>query len=133
MKDKNYLELYEKKYGGKVYKDASKEIINIINSSKEDITLISIGPLETIALALQIDSTISKKTRYLISIKLKIRFIGMHGSIYKGYNGLSKVCEEYNVKSSIKDAKLVFSAKWKSMIITPLDTCGIVTLEGSVS
>jgi inosine-uridine nucleoside N-ribohydrolase len=38
---------------------------------------------------------------------------------------------EYNVKADIKSCQRVFTAPWE-MIITPLDTCGLVDLQGDL-
>ena len=53
----------------------------------------------------------------------------MQGSILRGYGEKSKPEKEYNVISFIKASRMVFTAEW-DMTITPLDTCGMVSLDG---
>ena len=107
-------------YPGKVYSDGVQAMIDTIMNSKEKITLISIGPVPNIARALYLEPRIAKKCR----------FVGMHGSVRKGYNGLAgRVDEEYNVVAYAYDAQRVFNAEW-DMTITPVDTCGVVRLTG---
>ena len=53
----------------------------------------------------------------------------MQGSVCKGYDG-GPVSAEYNVKANVAAAQTVLSAPWKQITITPLDTCGLVTLSG---
>ncbi|HUV40420.1 MAG TPA: nucleoside hydrolase, partial [Sedimentisphaerales bacterium] len=61
------------------------------------------------------------------AIAQKARFVGMHGSIRRGYGGTDKPGAEYNVAAVVEAAQKVFTADW-DMTITPLDTCGIVKL-----
>ena len=108
-----------KKYAGKVTPNAPKEIIDVIMNSRRQITIISIGPLSTVANALELAPNIVKNAR----------FIGMHGSVYKGYNGSSIPSPEYNVVRDIDSCKRVFDAPW-DVLVTPLDTCGLIKLKG---
>ena len=107
------------KYPGKIYPDGVQAMIDTIMNSPEPITLIAIGPLPNVAAALEREPNIAKKAR----------FVGMHGSIRWSFNNKSKPQQEYNVASFIKASQAVFTADW-DMIITPLDTCGKVTLHG---
>jgi inosine-uridine nucleoside N-ribohydrolase len=106
------------KYKGTIYPDGVQAMIDTIMKSPQKITLISIGPVPNIAAALQREPKIADK----------VRFIGMHGSIRKGYGGKPRVDKEYNVTAFPKETQKVFTQKWP-MTITPLDTCGIVTLQ----
>ena len=106
-------------YPGKVYQDGVKAIVDTIMKSRKPITVIAVGPLPNIAAALQRESKIANKAR----------FVGMHGSVYKGYGGSSKISAEYNVRAYPKAVQKVFTATW-DVTITPLDTCGIVHLTG---
>jgi inosine-uridine nucleoside N-ribohydrolase len=54
----------------------------------------------------------------------------MHGSVRIGYENNPEPCVEFNM-GYVPGAKKVFSAPWKSIAITPLDTCGLVRLTGS--
>lgn len=107
------------KYPGKIYQDGVQAMIDTIMNSQEPITLIAIGPLPNVAAALEREPNIAKKAR----------FVGMQGSIRRGYSEKSKPEKEYNVVSFIKASRMVFTAQW-DMTITPLDTCGMVSLDG---
>ncbi|HPD17125.1 MAG TPA: nucleoside hydrolase [Planctomycetota bacterium] len=107
------------KYPGKVHEDGVTALIDMIMASPQPITLICIGPVPNIQAALARQPEIAKKAR----------FVGMHGSVRKGYNGGPKPQPEYNVKQDVKACQAVFTAAWP-MTITPLDTCGIVHLRG---
>jgi inosine-uridine nucleoside N-ribohydrolase len=106
-------------YPGTVYRDGVKAIVDTIMKSPKPITVVAVGPLPNIAAALERESRIANKAS----------FVGMHGSIRKGYGGSSKVSAEYNVRAYPKAVQKVFTAAW-DVTITPLDTCGIVHLRG---
>jgi inosine-uridine nucleoside N-ribohydrolase len=108
-----------KSYAGKVHEDGVQALIDEINKSTETITLISIGPSTTVAEALKRDPGIAAKAV----------FVGMQGSVRKGYNG-GAVSPEWNVKANIPASQKVLLAPWKRAVITPLDTCGLVRLTG---
>ena len=55
----------------------------------------------------------------------------MHGSIARQHDGQPGAIAEYNVMADIPASKAVFSAPWRSMVITPLDPCGRVRLTGA--
>jgi len=106
-------------YPGRVLHDGVDAMIRTIMDSQEPVTLISIGPLPNVAEALKREPRIAHKAK----------FVGMHGSVYKGYGNNPDPCAEYNVIQNVAAAQAVFSAPW-DMVITPLDTCGIVALDG---
>ena len=106
-------------YPGTVYQDGVKAVIDTIMKSPKPITLIAVGPLPNVGAALTREPRIAKNAR----------FVGMHGSVRKGYGGSSKVSAEYNVRADPKAVQKVFAAPW-DVTITPLDTCGIVYLRG---
>jgi len=106
-------------YPGKVYDDGVQALINTVMKSRKPITLIATGPLPNIAAALEQEPKIATKAR----------FVGMHGSVHRGYGGKPSPDPEYNVRASVKAAQKVFTAPW-DITITPLDTCGVVQLEG---
>jgi len=106
------------KYPGKIYPDGVQAMVDTIMRSPEPITLIAIGPLPNVAAALQREPNIAKKAR----------FVGMHGSVRRGYGGKSQPQQEYNVVSFVKEAQRVFTADW-DMTITPLDTCSLIILR----
>ncbi len=108
-----------KTYPGRIYADGVQAIIDTILQSKEPVTLICIGPLPNIAAALQREPRIAQHAR----------FVGMYGGVRVGYGGAKQPAAEWNVKANAKACQKVFTAPW-DMTITPLDTCGLVTLGG---
>lgn len=105
-------------FPGAVFEDGVGAIVDTIMDSAELISLICIGPVPNIAAALQRQPAITKNSR----------FIGMHGSIRKGYMGAAQPAAEYNVAQFPRAARKVFSTPW-DITITPLDTCGLVMLK----
>jgi inosine-uridine nucleoside N-ribohydrolase len=107
-----------KQYPGPVHEDGVDALIQTIRQATEPITLLAIAPLTNIREAL----------RRAPDIAPKCHFVGMHGSIRCGY-GKKECVPEYNVFFDVEAARAVFSAPWKSMTITPLDTCEFVVLK----
>lgn len=107
------------KYPGKVYADGVAAIIEVIRHSAQPITVIDIGPVHTLALALTRDP----------SIAAHCRFVGMYGSFAVGYGGGAPSAET-NVRVNPQGLRTVFAAPWRDILITPLDTCGSVELAG---
>jgi len=105
-------------YPGKIYEDGVQALIDIIMKSRKPIKLVAVGPLPNIAAALEREPKITEKAE----------FVGMHGSVRRGYGNNPTPSAEYNVKAFVKEAQKVFTAPW-DMTITPLDTCGIVQLK----
>jgi inosine-uridine nucleoside N-ribohydrolase len=87
--------------------------------SPEPVTLLCIGPLPNIAAALEREPEIARWAR----------FVGMHGSVRLGYGSSAEVAAEYNVRADPQACRTAFAAPW-DVTITPLDTCGLVTLRG---
>ena len=115
-----WIEGYElKNYPGKVYPDGVQALIDIVMASKEPVTLICVGPVPNIAEALKREPRIAQKAR----------FVGMHGSVRRGYDGKDKIDAEWNVKANPAACRDALSAPW-DVTITPLDTCGLVQLTG---
>jgi inosine-uridine nucleoside N-ribohydrolase len=106
-------------YPGTIYRDGIQAIIDTIMNSRKPIKVVAVGPLPNIAEALKREPRIAEKAE----------FVGMHGSIHRGYDGSSKISDEYNVRIDAKAAQRVFTAPW-DITITPLDTCGIIQLKG---
>ncbi len=106
-------------YPGTIYKDGVQALIDTIMKAPARVTLIAIGPLPNVAEALKREPRIAEKAD----------FVGMHGSVFVGYGGRNQPEAEYNIKQDVEAAKRVFTAPWP-MTITPLDTCGLVDLEG---
>lgn len=107
------------KYPGRVHEDGVDALIGAIMGSPEPVTLVCIGPLPNIGAALDREPRIADRCR----------FVGMHGSVRKGYNNSDKPSAECNVVNHVRECQKAFKAAW-DMTITPLDTCGIVRLKG---
>ena len=108
-------------YPGTVYQDGVEAIIRTIRESAEPVTLICIGPMPNLRLALSKAPDIAAKTR----------FVGMHGSIARQHDGKEGAIAEYNVVWDVPACMKAFRAPWKEAIITPLDTCGRIRLKGA--
>lgn len=108
-----------KRYPGKVHADGVDAMVQLIMNSAEPITVIGIGPVPTLAEALRREPRIAERSR----------FVGMFGSVYRGYEDSTTIVAEYNVKVDVPACQRVFQAAWP-MVITPLDTCGLVYLRG---
>ena len=106
-------------YPGTVHEDGIGALIDTIMNSAEPMTLICTGPVPNIAAALEREPEITKNSR----------FVGMHGSVRKGYGGKEEVSAEWNVRAVPEACRKVFTADWE-VTITPLDTCGVVNLKG---
>jgi inosine-uridine nucleoside N-ribohydrolase len=106
-------------YPGQVHDDGVGKMIETIRASDDPVTLVAIGPVPNVA----------EVVRRAPDVARKARFVGMHGSVYRGYNGSKDISPEYNVRAAPAALRAVFAADWE-VSITPLDTCGIVHLEG---
>lgn len=109
-------------YAGQVHQDGVKALLDTADALADKgnpVTIIATGPLQTLGEALTRDPSLARKAS----------FVGMHGSVRKGYDNAAKPCVEYNMKF-VPGAKKVFSAPWRSAAFTPLDTCGLITLAG---
>lgn len=106
-------------YQGEVFRDGVGAICDLVEKSTEQVTLVAIGPLPNVAAALARSPDLTANAR----------FVGMHGSIRRGYLGAPKPMREYNVKQHALSCQAVLRANWPKLI-TPLDTCGTVVLEG---
>ncbi len=100
-------------YPGKIYQDGAGAVIDAIKRSPRPITVVSVGPLHTMAEVLKRQPQIAAKAS----------FVGMHGSVRRGGT-------EYNVTADIPAAQKVLSAPWRQITITPTDTCMLVNLSG---
>jgi inosine-uridine nucleoside N-ribohydrolase len=106
-------------YPGKVHADGVQTLIDTIMQSPQPVTLIVIGPMPNVAAALAREPRIVQHAR----------LVAMAGSVRLGYNGSTLPSPEWNVKADVRAAQQVLSAAW-DVTITPLDTCGLVKLEG---
>lgn len=106
-------------YPGKVHLDGVGAIVEMIMNSTEEFTLLCLGPLPNIAAALTREPEIANR----------VRFVGMFGSIYKGYMGAPEPISTFNIGRYSYSAQYVFTAPWE-MTVTPTDTCSVVRLLG---
>jgi inosine-uridine nucleoside N-ribohydrolase len=106
-------------YPGTMHRDGVQAIIDTIHDSPEPVTLLCLGPVPNIAEALKRDPSIAENAR----------IVGMYGSVYVGYDGEATPAAEWNVRVDPQSLQGLFAAPW-DITITPLDTCGLVRLEG---
>jgi len=104
-------------YPGTVHEDGVGAMIKTIMESEKPVTVIAVGPVSNLGVALQREPKIAENAR----------FVGMHGSIDVGYGGRGDPAAEFNVKCNPEALQAVFAAPWEKTI-TPLDTCGIVRI-----
>lgn len=115
-----WVESYElESFPGKIHSDGVGAMIDAISNSPVPATLVSIGPVTNIAAALE----------RVPEIAHNAKFVGMQGSVHKGYMGSSDIVAEYNILCDVKACQKVFTAPW-DMLISPVDTCGLVQLKG---
>ena len=107
-------------YPGRIHDDGTRALAEAVMSSPEPMTVVAIGPLTTVAAALELEPAIASHAR----------FVGMHGSIAWSHHGKGEAIAEYNVKHDVRAAQRVFAAPW-AKTVTPLDTCGRVRLTGA--
>ncbi len=121
IRHRSWVDGYDlSRYRGRVHADGVAALVRTIMESPRPVTLICIGPLPNVAAALEREPAIARKAH----------FVGMHGSVYRGYGGSAEVSKEWNVVADPRSCQRVFAADWLSMAITPLDTCGLVRLTG---
>ena len=106
-------------FRGEVFRDGVGAICDTISAQSTSSILLSIGPLPNVSGALSRAPEITKLSR----------FVGMHGSLRRGYLGMEKPAREYNVKLHALSCKHVFESDWNKTI-TPLDSCGDIYLDG---
>ncbi len=109
-------------YPGEVCTDGVDAMIRTIEASSQPVKLIVIGPMGNIA----------ELVRRRPDLAAKTDFVGMHGSIALHHRDSPGAIAEYNVAKNIRAAQEVFAANWRSITITPLDTCGNVILDGDL-
>lgn len=107
-------------YPGTVHEDGVKAMIDLVRASDEPVTIIGIGPAPNLKRALELAPDIAPKCR----------FVGMFGSIDRGYGEGSAPTPETNVREDIPAARAIFAAPWRDIVVTPLDTCDEAVLRG---
>ena len=107
-------------YPGVVADDGVQAFIDLVKAAEGEVVVIAIGPAPSLAEAVRREPDIARKCR----------LYGMHGSFDVGYGGSSKPDAEYNVKADVPGFRALLAAPWASISLTPLDTCGVVILDG---
>lgn len=107
-------------YAGTVHQDGIAAFIDLVRNADQPITLIAIGPLPNVEEAL----------RRAPDIASKIDFVGMQGSIDRGYGEGSEPVAEANVRGDVEAFRTALQADWRSFEIAPLDTADPVVLRG---
>ena len=105
-------------YQGDIIEDGAGAIIQLLKQSSDPVTIIVAGPMHNIAAVLERAPELASK----------MRIVGMHGSIYKGYG--DEPSAEYNVQNNVPAFRKVLHAPLHSFTITPLDTCGDMIFDG---
>ncbi len=104
-------------YPGTFHPDGVEATIRTIMDAPEPVTLICIGQLTNIGEALRREPGIPERAD----------FVAMLGHIIEpGQPGGA----EYNVHEDIPACQKTLSAPWRSLTITPINTCGKVRLKG---
>lgn len=109
-------------YAGRLSRDGVDRLIDIVMASDEEVIIMCIGPLVNIAKAAQREKKIVQKSR----------IVGMLGSLRSGWFEGTPPVSEYNIICSTGSAKVVLQ-KWRGkgkIVLTPLDTCGRIVLNG---
>ncbi len=106
-------------YPGQVHEDGVAAFLDFVKNSPEVVTVIAIGPAPSLAEAVRRDPEFARKCR----------FVGMHGSFDVGYGEGSKPAAEWNVRADVPSLRTVFGAPWRDILLTPLDTCGMIILR----
>lgn len=109
-----------KDYPGTVHEDGIGAMIRVVMDSPEPVTVIAIGAVPNLALALRREPRLAARCR----------FVGMDGSFDVGYDGRPPPSAEANVAGNPAALRATLAAPWQDKLITPLDTCGSVTLTG---
>lgn len=104
-------------YPGTVHEDGVAAFRELVADASP--TVVSIGPTPSLAAALERDPALAEGCR----------FVGMHGSFNEGYDG-DDPDPETNVRVDPGAFRTVLAAPWRDTLLTPLDTCGHVTLTG---
>jgi inosine-uridine nucleoside N-ribohydrolase len=119
MQSKWVEDYHLESYPGQIFANAPQAICEMVSKIETPLIIIGVGPLANLAEAIRLDPRICTKARY----------VGMLGSIYKGYYGSSFLNRDYNVAADVVSSRIVFQAPWPKLI-TSLDTGWLVVLKG---
>lgn len=106
-------------YPGRVHRDGIQAMIDTLMAADDPVTLIVIGPLTNLAIALQREPRIADKAKV----------IAVAGSIRRGMFDRPRAAREYNISVDIAAARAVLSARWP-VTLAPWDTTGNILLVG---
>lgn len=107
-------------YPGVVHEDGVGALIDLVRNSPEPVTIIAVGPAPSLAAAVERDPQFAARCR----------FVGMYGSFDVGYDGAPTASAEWNVRGDVASLRTVLAAPWQDILLTPLDTCGTIVLDG---
>lgn len=107
-------------YPGTVHDDGIEALIRVVRASTDPVTIVSIGPVPSVAEAVEREPGLAEQCR----------FVGMHGSFFVGYGGSDEPSAETNVRVDPDAFRTTMAAPWRDVLLTPLDTCGIASLDG---
>ena len=96
--------------------NAVEKIIEIVKTNPNEVTLITLGPLTNIALAIQKNPSLMKKVKEIVSMGGAIRVAGNKNRV-----------AEFNFFVDPEAAKIVFDFPIKKVLV-PLDVCNRITL-----
>lgn len=116
---KSGLEGIDPQNDPKLTGNASEKIIELVKSNPNEITLVTLGPLTNIALAIQKNPSAMKKVREIVSMGGAIRVPGNKNRV-----------AEFNFFVDPEAAKIVFDFPVKKVLI-PLDACNKIRLSVS--
>lgn len=106
------------RYPGRVHEDGVGAFLELVRRSESSITVIAIGPTPSLAEAVRREPRFAERCR----------FTGMYGSFDVGYDNTPGAAAEWNVRGDVAALRTVLAAPWQDILITPLDTCGRVSL-----
>lgn len=107
-------------FPGSASSQGVKQMVRTVMEMEENPTILCIGPMTNIADALEMEPGIAERCH----------LVAMSGCFEKHEDGREGQIAEWNVRNDIAAAQKVYSAPWKSMRITPLDSCGAIRLDG---
>ena len=108
-------------YPGTVIEDGVQALIDIVRDSPEQVTLLAVGPVPNLEVALE----------RAPDLATKLRVVAMSGSVNLGYNSAPEPSPEYNVAAHVSGSQRMYEAGW-DLLIAPLDTAGQVQLRGEL-
>jgi inosine-uridine nucleoside N-ribohydrolase len=108
-------------YPGKVYPGGTEQLVHqVMSLHGQEPVILCIGPMTNLGDALRLCPDIARSCH----------LVTMSGSFNKHEDGRKGQIAEWNVCHDISAAQAVYSASWKSIRIAPLDSCGVLRLDG---